>query len=144
MTTQDLTCNIQAPVSAKEAYDKIARVGEWWAKDFKGSAHNLGDTFTVRFGTTFVDFKIAEAVPEKRIVWLVVNCYIPSLNDKTEWNGTSVAWDIATSGDTATITMTHHGIRPEVECYQMCEKGWNHHIAHSLHKFLIEGQGSPS
>ena len=71
MKTQDYTCSIQSSVSAKEAYDKIARVSEWWAKDFKGSARNLGDTFTVRFGETFVDFKISEAVPDSRIVWQV-------------------------------------------------------------------------
>ncbi len=49
MTTQDYQCSIQASVSAKEAYDKLARVSEWWAKDFKGSVCKLGDTFTVRF-----------------------------------------------------------------------------------------------
>ena len=56
MKTHDYTCSIQTSASAEEAYDKIARVSEWWAKNFKGSARNPGDAFTVRFGETFVDF----------------------------------------------------------------------------------------
>ena len=53
MTKQDYKLSISAPVSASDAYDKIARVSEWWAKDFQGSARNFGDVFTVRFGAAF-------------------------------------------------------------------------------------------
>jgi Activator of Hsp90 ATPase homolog 1-like protein len=144
MVTYDLTCTIQEPVSAAQAYEAIASVGEWWAKDFKGSARNVNDTFTVRFGTTFVDFKITEAVPGKRSVWHVVNSSIPSLKDTTEWNGTSVVWEIAENAGTTTITLTHEGITPEVECFKMCEGGWNRHVTQSLRKLLIEEKGTPS
>ena len=74
MTTQDYTSSIQTSAPAAEAFDKIARVSEWWAKNFEGSARKPGDTFTVRFGKTFVDFTISEAVPGREIVWKVVNC----------------------------------------------------------------------
>ena len=143
MKTHDYTCSIQTSVSAKEAYDKIARVSEWWAKNFKGSARNLGDTFTVRFGETFVDFKISEAVPESRIVWQVANCHLPWLKDKTEWNGTSATWEISSSSGITTITFTHHGLTPDVECFSACEKGWNSHIQKSLLKLLNDGKGFP-
>jgi hypothetical protein len=143
MKTRDYTCSIQSSVSAKEAYDKVARVSEWWAKDFKGSARNLGDTFTVRFGETFVDFKISEAVPDSRIVWQVANCYLPWLKDKTEWNGTSADWEISSSRGITTVTFTHHGLTPDVECFGACEKGWNGHIQKSLLNLLNVGKGFP-
>lgn len=143
MKTHDYTCSIQAFVSAEEAYDKIARVSEWWAKNFKGSARNLGDTFTVRFGETFVDFKISEAVPDSIIVWQVADCHLPWLKDKTEWNGTSAVWEISSSSGITTITFTHHGLTPDVECFSACEKGWNGHIQKSLLKFLNDGKGFP-
>jgi hypothetical protein len=143
MTAKDYQCKIQASVSAKDAYDKIARVSEWWAKDFGGSARKLGDTFTVHFGETFVDFKISEAVPDSRIVWQVVNCNIPSLQDKTEWNGTSVAWDVSLGNGTTTVMLTHHGITPDVECYGMCQKGWNGAVQNSFLQFLNVGRGMP-
>lgn len=143
MATQDYTCSIQGSVPAKEAYDKIARVSEWWAKNFEGNAQKLGDTFTVRFGETFVDFKISEAVPDRRIVWQVANCNLHWLKDKTEWNGTSVAWDLSPSNGTTTVTLTHHGLTPEVECYGVCENGWNGHVQNSFLQFLIGGKGVP-
>lgn len=143
MTTLDYTCSIQAPVSANEAYDKIAHVSEWWAKNFEGSARKLGDTFTVRFGETFVNFKISEAVPDSKIVWEVANCSLPWLQDKTEWNGTSVAWEISPSNGTTTVTITHRGLVPGAECYSVCEKGWNGHVQKSLLQFLNGGKGMP-
>jgi len=143
MTTHDYTCSIQASVSTAEAYDKIARVSEWWAKNFKGSARNLGDTFTVRFGETFVDFKISDAIPNRRIVWHVANCHLPWLKDKTEWNGTEAIWEISANNGMTTIKFTHHGLTPDVECFSACEKGWNGHIQNSLLKLLMEGKGFP-
>ena len=144
MVTQDYTCSIEAGVPAKEAYDKIARVPEWWAKNFEGSARKAGDRFTVRWGETFVTFEISEAVPDSRVVWEVVDCYLPWLKDKTEWTGTRVAWEILSSGGKTTVTMIHHGLTPEVECYGSCEKGWNQYFQGSLLRFLTEGTGAPS
>lgn len=144
MTTLDYACSIQAPVTTKEAYDKIARVSEWWVRNCEGSARKVGDTFTVRWGETFVDFKISEALADHRIVWHVVDCYLPWLKDKTEWKGTSVAWDLASSDGTTTVNLIHHGLTPEVECYTTCEKGWKQYFEGSLLQFLTEGKGAPS
>ena len=116
MTKQDYRLSISAPASASDAYSKIARVSEWWAKDFEGSARNLGDTFTVRFGAadneTFVDFKITEAVPGSKAVWHVTNCYLPWLQDKTEWNDTHVVFEVSASQSETTVTLTHEGLVP--------------------------------
>lgn len=150
--TSDYTCSITAPISAKDALDKIARVSEWWAKNFEGSARARGDTFTVRFGDvasirsgggTFVDFKISEVMPDHRVVWLVTACHLPWLKDKTEWNGTRVVWHLSTSNGTTTIRMTHEGLTPTVECYGACEQGWNGHIQKSLRQLLEGGTGTP-
>ena len=70
--TADYHCSITANTSAKEAFDKIARVPEWWATDFEGSARKLNDVFTVRFDTTWVTFKIIEATPDETITWYVL------------------------------------------------------------------------
>src|SRR5438552_2984859 len=115
----DYQCTTEAPVTPGEAFEKISRVPEWWAADFKGRAQKPGDTFTVRFGETVVDFKIVEAVPGKRVVWQVTDCYINlhRLKDKTEWTGTSIVWEVAPSDGATTVSMTHRGLAPEVECY---------------------------
>lgn len=144
MAGKDYQCSIQAPVPATEAFDKISRVSEWWAKGFEGRTEEPGDAFTVRFGKTFIDFKVVEAVPGGRAVWDVTDCYIEPLKDKTEWSGTSVVWEISSSDGTTTVAMTHHGIVPGVECYGMCEQGWNLYVGKSLLQLLAEGKGIPN
>lgn len=141
--TQDYTCRIETLVPPAEAYEKIARVSEWWAKNFQGSAKDLGDTFTVRFGETFVDFTVVEAIPGRTVVWQVTGCNLHWLQDKTEWNGTDVAWDISSRDGTTTVTMTHRGLTPTAECFLACEKGWNNFVQKSLLLLINEGHGMP-
>jgi len=143
MERQNYHTSITAPVAAKDAYAGIADVSAWWAKNFEGSALKLGDKFTVRFGDTWVDFAITEAIPGKKSVWTVTDCHLPWLEDKKEWNGTYVVWDLEPHGSATQINMTHVGLTPEVPCYQDCKKGWTGHIQGSLLNLLSGGKGSP-
>jgi hypothetical protein len=143
MNQQNYQCSIAVDVTPHEAFEALNQVNEWWAKDFEGSAEKLNDVFTVHFGETWVTFKISELIPDKKIVWQVTDCYLPWLNDKTEWNGTSVEFEISSSGDETQVTMTHIGLVPEVECYGACEAGWNEHFKGSLFKLLTEHVGMP-
>jgi len=135
--------NIFVNNGAEEIFEKISQVQGWWATNFTGSAKKQGDVFTVRFGDTFVTFEITEAIPAGKVVWHVTDCYLPWLNDKTEWTGTDVVFEISKEGNGTRVDMTHIGLTPEVECYTACEKGWNHHIKESLFQFLTEGKGMP-
>jgi hypothetical protein len=74
MTTTDFTTIVVVNQTQQEAFDAIANVRAWWAKSFKGNAKNKNDVFSVTFGETFVDFKITESVPGKKVVWLVTDC----------------------------------------------------------------------
>jgi hypothetical protein len=138
---QSYHSSIVVNASAEEAFDKISRVNEWWAANFEGSAKNLGDVFSVRWGDTFVNFKITEAILGKKVTWLVTDCYLPWQNEKTEWTNTQVEFEISQENNATRVDMTHVGLTPEVECYENCQAGWNHYILKSLFKFLEEGQG---
>jgi len=143
MKQKNYHSSITAAVSPAQAFAGIANVNAWWAKSFKGRATIPGDNFTVQFGETTVDFEIAEVIPDKRIVWNVTDCYLPWLKNKTEWTGTSVAWDISSDAGVTQVDMTHVGLFPGVECYEACEKGWNGHITGSVHNLLTTGVGQP-
>ena len=143
MTKTDFTARIVAERSPEEVFDAIANVGNWWTESFKGSARNVGDTFSVTFGETSVDFKITESLTGTRVKWLVTNCYLHWLNNKNEWTGTSIAWEISPEGDTTTVVMTHIGLVPEIECFESCKKGWDFFIGESLFKLLSENKGQP-
>jgi hypothetical protein len=142
-TQTDYHASIQVHTSAHKAADAISNVRAWWAKKFEGSAKELNDIFIVRFGETFVRFKITEMIPDKKIVWAVQDCYLHWLKDKTEWNHTSVLWEISKNKNLTEIGMTHIGLKPGVECFNDCEKGWDQHVKGSLFRLLTEGRGNP-
>lgn len=132
-----------ADVTAEEAFDAINDVSAWWAKNFEGSARRLNDVFTVRFGQTYVSFRVSEFVPGEKVAWEVTDCYLHWIKAKKEWNFTTVRFGIERIGDKTRVTMTHIGLAPGAECYTDCENGWNEHFGESLLKLLTEHAGMP-
>ena len=143
MTGQDYSASITANITADEAAERISRVADWWTTSFTGAAGRIGDTFTVRFGETFVDFAVVELVPAKRIVWRVKNCNLHFIENKKEWKDTRVIFDISSNGVATTVTVTHAGLAPGIECYDNCKTGWDFYLGESLRKLLTEHQGIP-
>jgi hypothetical protein len=134
---------ITVNTSAREAMKKISEINLWWRKDFSDIAEKLNDKFTVPFGEpSFVDFVISEFVLNKKVVWKVTDCYLPWFQDKKEWNNTEVVFELSEEDGKTKIDFTHIGLVPQIECYDVCEKGWNGHI-HTLEKFINEGKGLP-
>lgn len=143
MKKNDYHTTIKVNASPEEVMKKISQVNLWWAKDFKGKAEKPGDTFTIHFGETYVDFKINELVPNKKVVWNVTDCNLHWIDNKKEWKNTEVIFEISGRGRTTEINFTHIGLVPGVECYNDCEVGWNGYITGSLVKFINEGKGLP-
>ena len=141
MKKQDYQKSFNTGVTAKEAFENITNVADWWTKSFNGSAKNVNDVFDVTFGKTTVNFKVTESVPYKKLVWLVTDCYLDWLNDKTEWKGTKVIWNITEENKSAIVEMTHVGLVPGIECYNDCEAGWNQYVGESLPKLISAAKG---
>ena len=147
MENKNYHCTITVNASSEASMKKISQINLWWRKDFSGRAEKLNDTFTVPFGEpAFVDFVVSELVPSKKVVWKVTDCYLPWFKDKKEWNNTEVVFQLSEDDPVARgktkIDFTHIGLVPEVECYEVCEKGWNGHIS-TLETFINEGKGLP-
>jgi len=143
MANKNFHTTIRVNASAEEAMKKISHVNKWWAKKVKGKTENLHDKFTVDFGETFVDFQISQLIPNKKVVWKVTDCNLHWINDKKEWNGTEVVFEISEKNNASQIDFTHVGLVPGVECYEECEPGWTEHVTVSLVKFINEGKGQP-
>lgn len=143
MSTKNFHTAITVNASAEEAMKKINQVNKWWAKKVKGKSEKLNDQFTVDFGETFVDFQISELIPNKKLVWLVTDCNLHWINNKKEWNGTEVVFEISSARNKTKIDFTHIGLVRGAECYEDCEVGWTEHITDSLVKLINEGKGKP-
>lgn len=143
MKAQDYRAEIVARVPTHEAFERIGHVSEWWTKDVTGRSTRVGDTFTVRFGETFVDFEVAELILEQMLVWKVTDCNLHWIENKKEWKGTSLVWEVFPGAERTIIRLTHRGLTPGVECYDTCVKGWDFYFGESLLKLLAQGKGLP-
>ena len=143
---KDFTLRFTVNATAEESIKAISRVGQWWAKQFKGKAAKLKDRFSVHFGgpkDTFVDFRISELIPGERVVWRVTDCNLHWIADKKEWKDTECIWELMEQKGKTKIIFTHQGLTPQSECYESCKPGWTHHIKDSLVKLIETGKGFP-
>jgi uncharacterized protein YndB with AHSA1/START domain len=143
MNSENYQCSFTANYPAREAFDSITRVSEWWTGDMEGSSKNLNDLFTVRFGETSAIIKIVQWVPDEKIVWQVVDCHLHFLKDKIEWKDTRLLWEVVQAGETTEVRMTHIGLVPEIECYANCKDGWDYYVKTSLFELLTRHKGRP-
>ncbi len=142
MEKNDFNCSIAVNISADEVVKKISNVPGWWGITFTGSAEKQTDRFVVKMGgESFFDFTVTELIPRKRMVWLVTDCNMPWYTDKKEWTNTRLIFDLEEDGGVTTLTFTHEGLTPNVECYKDCEPGWTHWIKTSLFSYLTTGEG---
>src|SRR5450432_3596879 len=115
MEDQSYGAAMMVSQSANEVFKSINSVSKWWTENLEGDSENLNGVFTVDFGNdSFVTHKLIEVVPNKKVVWLVTDCNLPWLKDKTEWTNTKMSFEISTENNSTTIHFTHIGIVPEV------------------------------
>ena len=143
-TQSDIHFEFNVPVNGDLAYTAISKVKDWWILDTEGETSALGDSFTVYFNRDqdFVRFTITAAQPGHRYTWHVEDCFLHWFKDKTEWKGTDVTFDIVPATNGSVIKMVHRGLTPNVECYDICNAGWESHMT-SLSKLITDGVGTP-
>jgi|SRR5688572_19481727 len=145
MKVQDYTTSIIVDGPAQEAFNNINNVTKWWTENLEGSSEKPGDEFTVRFGDVHVSTqKLIEVIPCKKVVWLVTNSQLNFIKDKREWTGTKISFEIVEKDNKTAIRFTHHGLVPEVECFDACSNAWGDYINNSLRNLVNTGNGQPT
>ena len=81
-------------------------------------------------------------MPGRRVGWHVLDSDLSFLKDRNEWTGTTIAFDIFHTGSQTEVTFTHIGLKPEVECYDVCRDGWRTLIQGSLKQLIETGTGA--
>lgn len=145
MTVQSYTTTFTVDQTPKEAFDAITNVRGWWSGQIDGRTDQLGEEFTYRYEDVhYSKQRITEFVPDEKVVWLVLDAYLSFVEDKTEWNGTKVIFEVAEKGDRTEIRFTHQGLIPEYECYDSCSNAWGFYINSSLQDLITTGKGDPN
>ena len=145
MTTQDFTTAIVVDQTAKEAFDAINNVRGWWSEEIEGSTNKLNDVFDYHYEDVHrCNMKIIEVIPNEKVVWLVVENYFNFTEDRTEWTGTKIIFDIFQQDGKTGVRMTHQGLGPQYECYNICRDSWTNYIQNSLRNLISTGKGQPN
>src|SRR5690348_15110031 len=96
MEMKNFQTSITANISASEAIKNISKVPEWWGISFSGNSEKLNDKFVVKMGgDSFFNFTVIELIPNKKVIWLVTDCYMPWYSDKKEWANTKLIFDLS-------------------------------------------------
>jgi hypothetical protein len=88
--------------------------------------------------------KLIEAIPNNRVVGLVLDNYFNFTEDKSEWKGTKVIFEISKKDGKTEIRFTRLGLVPEYECFNVCSNAWSSYINGSLRSLIATGQGHPN
>lgn len=145
MTTQDFTTAITIDQTPKEAFDAINNIRGWWSEEIEGNTDKLNDVFDYHYEDVHrCKMKLIEVIPDERIVWLVLENYFNFTEDKTEWTGTKIIFDIFQQDGKTGIRMTHLGLVPQYECYNICRDSWTNYIQNSLRNLITTGKGQPN
>ena len=135
---------VEAPIDL--IYNSLMNsINEWWTEMFEGSAQKVGDIFTIRFGSQiYKTMKVEELILNHSVTWLVVDALIdlPELDHKKEWIDTQIIWTLSSTAAGTMLRLTHIGLTPEVQCYDLCKNGWQSFL-YSLNKYLTTGIGAP-
>jgi hypothetical protein len=144
MKGKDYSHTFTVQATPQAVHDAIERVTGWWTINTEGPTRSIGNEFTVQFGDVHrTTQRITQAVRGERIVWHVTESNLPWLKDSEEWKGTDIIFEIASVPEGTRLTVTHIGLTPQVECFEQCEKGWDHFIGTSLFRSITEGIGLP-
>lgn len=131
---------IDAPAAA--VFHAINQPQTWWQGDIEGSTDKLNDVFTYRM--QYIHYskqEVRELKPNTKVVWLVTESHLNFTLNPSEWTGTTIIFDVTESNGRTTLTFTHVGLLPKMECYGACSDGWEQLIQQSLYSLITTGKG---
>ncbi len=145
MTTTGFTTTILLNKTSTEVFNAINNVRGWWSEEIEGSTDKLNDEWTYHYEDVHrCRMKIVELIPNKKIVWLVMDNHFSFTKDKTEWIGNKIVFEITEKDNSTQLQFSQIGLVPEYECYDICQNAWSTYIQKSLYSLITTGKGQPN
>lgn len=140
---QNYTTTFTVSQTPEQVFAAINNVRAWWSGEpqVTGSTDKLGDEFTYQYKDIHLSsHKITELIPGKKVVWHTTESRINFVNDKTEWTGTDIVFEISTKDDQTELRFTHVGLVPAIQCYGDCSGAWGFYINECLYGLITTGK----
>lgn len=144
MSDPDYTTTITVDKSPQRAFAAINNPRAWWGADIEGQTDRLGEEWSYRYKTMHYSLqKVTELVPNRKVVWHVLEGELSFVADKEEWKGTDIIFEISEQDGKTQVKFTHRGLIPAGECYDTCSDAWSGLIKGSLRNLIETGTGAP-
>ena len=146
MITTDFTLTLTTERTPQEVFKAITNVHGWWSgyysEKITGSMEQPGDVFSFRAGdgVHYSKQKLVEVIPNKKMVWLVTESELSFVEEKYEWTGTKVIFDISEKEGKTELVFTHEGLNPNFECYESCAPAWTQYLNNKLLPLINTGK----
>lgn len=145
MNSQHYTASFAVDQTPDQVFAAVTNPRGWWSEQIDGPTDQLGAEFTYRYRDVHrARFKITELVPGQRVIWHVMENYFDFVEDKSEWIGTDVVFEISKQGEKTELRFTHVGLVPAYECYTLCSDAWGSYVKGSLRNLITTGKGQPN
>lgn len=145
MQTKDFTAVILVDQFPDDVFTAINNVRGWWSGEIEGVTDVPGAEFSYTVpGIHYSKQKITEFIPGKKIVWNVLDATLSFVQDKSEWKGSNISFDITRKAGKTEILFTHFGLTPAFECYNDCSNAWGLLINGNLKNLIQTGEQQPS
>lgn len=145
MDKKDFTTSITVDQNAATAFNAIKDFRSWWSQEIEGKTDQLNETFFYHYKDVHLcKLKLIELIPDKKLVYKVIDNQFNFTTDKTEWINTELIFELTTEGTKTNIVFTHKGLVPEYECYNVCQDAWTSYIQGSLQSLITTGKGKPN
>jgi hypothetical protein len=145
MDTKSYTATIVVDKDPETAFNAIKNFRAWWSEEIEGETDKLNTEFLYHYKDVHIcKLKLMAIVPGKKLVYEVLDNQFNFIEDKTEWIGTKLIFDVSAEGDKTKVKFTHEGLVPQYECYKVCNDAWSNYINNSLYKLITTGKGEPN
>lgn len=145
MESKNYTSSILVDKETGIAFNAIKNFKAWWSEEIDGDTNSLGKPFFYHYKDVHLcKLKLEEEIPNRRLVYLIMDNEFSFTKDKSEWINTKLVFDISEEGEQTKVTFTHEGLTPHHECYEICHDAWTNYIQNSLFKLITTGKGEPN
>jgi len=141
------THEIAVSSTPSETYQALTTgFDKWWTTSCN-AIYEIGEKITFRFGASYWVMQVTKLIPNRLVEFACIEAHhehdgLPS-SIINEWQGTKLQWEINMQDDKTNIVFVHEGLVPSLDCFEVCEKGWDYYFANSLKQYLETGVGSP-
>jgi hypothetical protein len=145
MEDQSFTLELVVDQAPETVFEAVTNVRGWWSEEIDGGTSRFNDEFSYHFKDLHsCRMKLITVIPNKKVVWHVLENYFRFAEDQTEWVDTTISFDITQQNAKTHLRFMHHGLIPAHECYEICSNAWTGYITNSLRDLIETGKGQPN